>query len=362
MNKIGSVNNVNTLSMYPHNIIDTLTGLFVYQYNALPNIEVYSSIDITSIEKKLGIEPTAFIKHHQEDEEDDNGYFNDVKLYAESDVWIYCSDMIKEDKKLISRSLYIFYYSNDELVKTYKKFIEKNNHKTAQGKISLLVQEGSHMNIRSFKLTKPSIDFALNYNDGFEDVHNKMVAKLNEKNGKGLFILHGQPGTGKTTYLKYLTHFIKSKPVIFIPANYVEALASPEFISFLMDYRDSIIIIEEAENVLGSKAGVRNQAVSNLLNITDGILGDCLNIQIIATFNTDLTNIDQALIRKGRLMSKYEFKQLTPDRASALAKSLGIDNVMSDESVSDKTTLANIYNMGENPSESSETKRIGFRQ
>jgi hypothetical protein len=35
---------------------------------------------------------------------------------------------------------------------------------------------------------------------------------------------------------------------------------------------------------------------------------------------------------------------------------------MSDESVSEKTTLANIYNLGENPTEETTERRIGFRK
>lgn len=363
MDKLDNVSNISTLSLYPHNIIDTIAGLFISKFKVLPNIECHSSINVTTLEAKLEISPSSSIAHYGLDEDDYGAQLSNNVFYGSGSVWFFCSNIEREDKKSIAKYFYIFYTSVDnDLYKSSRKFIEKNKHKSTSGKVYLLVQEGAHMGVRSFKLAKPKIEFSMNYNEGFEEVHDKMVERLNKKNGNGLFILHGQPGTGKTTYLKFLTHFIKSKRVIFIPANYVQALASPEFISFLMDYRDSILIVEEAENVLSSVSGTRNQAVSNLLNITDGILGDCLNIQIIATFNTDLTNIDSALIRKGRLVSKYEFKQLTSDRAQALATSLGIENVMSDESVSEKTTLANIYNLGENPTEETTERRIGFRK
>ena len=363
MNKIENVSNISTLSVYPHNIIDTLTGLFTNEFKVLPSIDSYVSIDVTHIETKLGLIKTSSVTHYGVDEDEYDTYLSNNVFYAHDNVWVFCSNIKLEEKKNIAANVYIFYTSDSHaLYKSSKKFLEKNRHKNTSGKVYLLVQEGSHMGVRSFKLKKPKIEFSMNYNEGFEEIHNRMVEKLNQKNGNGLFILHGQPGTGKTTYLKFMTHFIKNKRVIFIPANYVQALASPEFISFLMDYRDSILIIEEAENVLTSASGVRNQAVSNLLNITDGILGDCLNIQIIATFNTDLTNIDPALTRKGRLVNKYEFKQLTPERAQALATSLGIENVMSDDSVSAKTTLANIYNLGENPIEEDSDRRIGFKK
>jgi len=38
------------------------------------------------------------------------------------------------------------------------------------------------------------------------------------------------------------------------------------------------------------------------------LLGAGFNIQIMATFNTSLKNLDPALMRKGRLKLSYEFK------------------------------------------------------
>jgi len=56
-----------------------------------------------------------------------------------------------------------------------------------------------------------------------------------------------------------------------------------------------------------------------LLNISDGLLYDCLNIQIICSFNIDIIKVDSALLRKGRLIAKYEFKELEVAKAQALS-------------------------------------------
>jgi hypothetical protein len=60
--------------------------------------------------------------------------------------------------------------------------------------------------------------------------------------------------------------------------------------------------------------------------MTDGILSDDLGIKFICTFNDDMRNIDSALLRKGRLVSKYEFQPLAIDKTKALLESLGYDN------------------------------------
>jgi hypothetical protein len=89
------------------------------------------------------------------------------------------------------------------------------------------------------------------------------------------------------------------------------------------------------------RQGQHNQAISNILNLSDGILGDCLNIQIVSTFNTDLKNIDDALLRKGRLIARYKFDALTEDRVRKLSATLGV------EFNKDFKILADIYNSRE---------------
>jgi ATP-dependent 26S proteasome regulatory subunit len=61
------------------------------------------------------------------------------------------------------------------------------------------------------------------------------------------------------------------------------------------------------------------------LNISDGLLADFLNVQIICTFNSSLTMVDSALMRKGRLIAKYEFGKLSVDKAQKLSRHLGFD-------------------------------------
>ena len=87
-----------------------------------------------------------------------------------------------------------------------------------------------------------------------------------------------------------------------------------------------------------------------LLNLTDGIIGDVLGIKLICTFNTSLNNIDKALIRKGRLSLKYEFKKLAKDKVS---------NIIG-KTVDKEMTLADIYYADENDFSKKIQNKIGF--
>jgi ATP-dependent 26S proteasome regulatory subunit len=96
--------------------------------------------------------------------------------------------------------------------------------------------------------------------------------------------------------------------------------------------------------------------VSNILNLTDGILGDCLNIQIIATFNMKREKIDQALLRKGRLIAEHKFDKLSINEVNKLLEYIGKEG-----KVTEPMTLADIYNIDEELFKVEENLKIGFK-
>jgi len=90
----------------------------------------------------------------------------------------------------------------------------------------------------------------------------------------------------------------------------VKNISKPKFLAFLLIKPNSILIIEDAENIIRDRNEITfdaSQAVANLLNLSDDLLGDAMHMQIIATVNCDLGTIDKALLRKGRLIVHYEF-------------------------------------------------------
>lgn len=205
----------------------------------------------------------------------------------------------------------------------------------------------------SLELPQTDTDIDNMYNQNVKDFHSNMMITIIDDN-PGLYILHGPPGTGKTSYIKHLITSV-NKSFLFIPNTLVDALASPDFISILHEHKNSIMIVEDAEKALQKRSSNEYSPVSNLLNLTDGILGDVLNMQVICTLNSPLTIIDEALLRKGRLKGKCYIGELEAEKANQLSKKLGHN-----QHFSSKTSLSDVFNTTSNTFDDGAQRKLGF--
>jgi ATP-dependent 26S proteasome regulatory subunit len=184
------------------------------------------------------------------------------------------------------------------------------------------------------------------------------VEKFIKAPGSGLIILHGLPGTGKTSYIRHLINTYEKK-FVYVTQEIASRLSSPDFISFCFTkLKDSILVLEDCETLLKSReSGNRNTGLSDLLDMTDGLLSDVFNIKFICTFNEDIKNIDKALLRKGRLACKYEFGKLKKEKALKLVERLNADT----SKVIGDMSLAEIYNLEDMSFDIESTRtKIGF--
>lgn len=222
--------------------------------------------------------------------------------------------------------------------------------------INLVGKDSYGLELKTVEIKKTKLDLGLYYEDDFSGVDKLIQTRLAKKDDKGIVLLHGLPGTGKTTYLRYLIGRLKKK-VLFLSPAMAGSVMNPEFMDLLIDNPNSILIIEDAENVIMDRKVNNDSAVSNLLNISDGLLADFLNVQVICTFNHSLSMIDSALLRKGRLIAKYEFGKLGVAKAQALSDSFGFKTV-----INKPMTIAEIVNQHEKEQPVERVEVIGFRR
>ena len=226
-------------------------------------------------------------------------------------------------------------------------------------KIGLLVTVGDGLDVATTTMEVPKIeDINIPYGRGFDKISDTIVETIKSKDETGLMIFHGEPGTGKTTYIKWLsgqTH----RRFIYIPSYMVRSITDPSFMSLFLRLKDTVFVIEDAEESLGPRVQGGNSIVSTLLNLTDGILANALNCQFICTFNTEIENIDSALLRPGRLLVRHEFKALDVEDATTYLTHSGYDGDMPEE----PQTLAQLSKINEeilDNTKESTTSSFGF--
>ena len=288
-------------------------------------------------------------------------YFGDNKNSEIDDMFYFLfEDLIVNFDT--NNSIVRFLFRNTELAKVeivisqIKKF-KKRRFRVNESFISLLVNTRMGIETKVMKINKPKLSINDNYNDDLQDIFPTIIKRLSKKDDKGIIILHGKPGTGKTSFIRYLISSVK-KNVIFLPPNMASALTNPDFLPILIENPNSIFVIEDAENIVVDREKNGSSPVSAILNISDGLLSDCLNVQIICSFNTDLSKIDNALLRKGRLIAKYEFKDLETTKAQSLSRKLGYNSI-----INSPMSLSAIYNQDDKDFQQiKKTNSVGFKK
>jgi hypothetical protein len=343
---------INTNNVFDDHFLDTKV-LYLYYFNRVPSLNFIKYIDG---EKTFGALKEKFsgqIKHiHQ------YRWYKRKKKQYEFDKTI----IVLEGNCLVEIDTYYCQVlhdgSNPELIAalTELAYQFKERQRRQPLEINLIVQSGSRLELKAMEIKRTKLDLDLFYDDDFKETDNIIRQRLNKNNDKGIVLLHGLPGTGKTTYLRYLIGKIK-KRVMFLSPTVAGNLMNPDFIEMLIDNPNTVVIIEDAENIIMDRRFNSGSAVSNLLNISDGLLADFLNVQLICTFNNSLTLVDSALMRKGRLIAKYEFGKLSVAKAQRLSSHLGLNT-----DINQPMTIAEIANPHEKEQPASRVEVIGFRR
>lgn len=346
------LNNKRTAGIFEHLYIDS-KAFYLYRFRNIPCATFVHGIDVSKA--------FAFINNNFNERIEDiyqSSYFDREagKQLFNKTLFVLNNKVIVE---LYGQHAGIFYPNNkfdfaNMLLKNLSEF--KLPEKQADYEINIITLSSMGLELKQLAIKPTNLDIGLYYNDDFKEVDAIIRNRLNQSNNKGIVLLHGLPGTGKTTYLRHLIGGL-SKRVLFVSPSVAGNLMNPEFIDLLIDNQNAVLVIEDAENIIMDRKYNNNSSVSNLLNISDGLLSDCLNVQIICTFNSALNLIDSALMRKGRLIARYEFGKLSVSKSQRLSDHLGLKQV-----IVKPMTLAEVANPDDKDFEVKQMNSIGFRK
>jgi hypothetical protein len=326
--------------------------LHVWKRRRIPHLKVFQNVSYNSwssfksyIDETYEVDPSSSFQWVQSDRKIEDRFLECIHI--NSGFTIYFSGY---DNKV---ELIFDYESAPKVQEVLCEKLHELSEQKRNNEIGLLTEMHGSLDVNYFKYRQYEHEVIPYLGDEIQSFYEFMIQQIQSVYDSGLYLLHGKPGTGKTSFIKSLLTKV-DKQAIFIPPSMAEHLASPNLIGLLSDYSGSILIIEDAEKILMKREGDNSNAVSTILNLSDGFTSDFLNLNIICTFNTEITEIDPALLRKGRLKGMQEFNKLDEKTIASLIEKFGLklDTVQS-------MTLAELWNNG-SPVKKPQKKRVGF--
>lgn len=261
----------------------------------------------------------------------------------------------KKENELVSIVSCKFTSKDEKKIKDIHCFFARNIKKpeVKKGSIYMMSQSGGSLDTRFLGTNFVPLERD-NYTPEVLDGYDKIVVEFNKAEPNGCIVVANSPaGLGKTYLLRSLLGEIRDSIFVYMPPSLISDLAGPSLISCLMDLAEQetdgkkkniILILEDADQILAPRAMDNMGSISNLLNLTDGMLGKILNIRIIATTNTSETKFDKAIMRPGRLCAHLKLGLLSREHGARIYERItGKTIVMKKEH-----TLAEVYGMANN--------------
>jgi hypothetical protein len=177
-------------------------------------------------------------------------------------------------------------------------------------------------------------DIRTNYETGAGSAIERLTAMTPATVNGRLIIMHGSPGTGKTTALRALARAWRDWCQADLVIDPQQLFTDPSYLAKVAtgarmpgdDRAWRLLLLEDSDDLIRADGGqATSQQLARLLNLTDGLLGHGGNVIVAVTTNEKVGRVHPAVLRPGRCMAQIEVGPLPYEQATAwLGSSTGV--------------------------------------
>lgn len=281
-------------------------------------------------------------------------YLKDTKgriLYKNKDYYVFWWGDSYMDFRYDSKTKGIGiggYSLNPELLVALEKFKTDFVDPSNKNMVFAIIKEDNRLSTENLG-DGSSVLYPENYNPEVIDGINFAISSYQQTPPIGrIVIINGEPGTGKTHLIRSCLSQIDCVFLV-VSSSLIDALDKPEFIPLLLHVKKTydkpiILIIEDGDVCLVPRKNDNISTITSLLNLSDGILGSIMDIRLIISTNATIKDMDQAILRPGRLCKMIHVGPLEYDQANKVYQRLMNDTV-SKLKYRKHYTLAEVYDI-----------------
>lgn len=244
--------------------------------------------------------------------------------------------------------VYMSFIFSDE--RCYDKFIANFSDSESPGGLDayVVITNSTGLQLKSIGHPAQSL-IKENYNKNVIKNYNYILSQLEKEIPFGRIILmHGVPGTGKTHLIKGFMHSL-NKPdfnvrFVFLDPDCLFRYDNSTLLSVIAkNVGTTVLVIEDGDELIVPRKDGSPLAISKLLNMSDGIIGNLLDLRLIITTNALNIEIDEAIKRPGRLCASVSVDKLSPEQANLSYKKITGQN----GNFTSPISLAEIYQVAQ---------------